>query len=85
MTNKSRDENREKLRDLLRELRLSEADLTQTALSKILGRPQSYVSKYETGERKLDYIEINEICDALGITMQKFTRLYEKRVRFTSI
>ncbi len=78
MTNKSWEKNREKLRKLLKELRAEEAGLTQTELSKALEKPQSYISKYENGERKLDYVEIREICQALGISMQKFNGLYEK-------
>lgn len=81
MTNKTWDEDREKLRELLKELRKNEADLTQVELSQALGRPQSYVSKYETGERKLDYVEIIDICDALGVSMKRFNSLYEKRTR----
>ncbi len=78
MTNKSWDKNREKLRELLKELRTNEAGLTQIELSKALGKPQSYVSKYENGERKLDYVEVREICQALGVSMQKFNNLYER-------
>ena len=81
MTNKSWDEDRERLRQLLKELRMNEAGITQVELSRILGRPQSYVSKYETGERRLDYVEINDICKALGISIEKFNRLYEKRTQ----
>ena len=29
-------------------------------------KPQSYVSKYETGERRLDVIEFLEVADAIG-------------------
>lgn len=32
-----------------------------------LGRPQSFVSKYETGERRLDVIEFLEVADALTL------------------
>ena len=78
MANKPWDADREKLRELLKSLRKNEAGLTQVELSQALGRPQSYVSKYETGERKLDYVEITEICKALGISMKKFNNLYEE-------
>jgi ribosome-binding protein aMBF1 (putative translation factor) len=42
------------------------AGLTQSQLSKTLSRPQSYVSKYERGERRLDLIEFLEVAKALG-------------------
>ncbi len=38
------------------------AEITQQDLSYALGRPQSFVSKYERGERRLDVIEFLEIC-----------------------
>lgn len=47
----------------------------------VFSKPQSYVSKYETGERKLDYVEIRDICKVLGISMQRFNQLYEKKIR----
>lgn len=81
MTNKSWDEDRENLRLLLRELRKDETGMTQVELSVALGKPQSYVSKYENGERKLDYVEIVEICKALGISMERFNHLFEKRLK----
>ncbi len=48
------------------------AGLTQTQLSKKLAKPQSYVSKYESGERRLDYLEVRKICDCCGITITEF-------------
>ncbi|WP_035799584.1 helix-turn-helix domain-containing protein [Crocosphaera chwakensis] len=54
------------LRSLLINARQS-ANLTQTELSKRLNKPQSYVSKYERGERRLDVIEFLEVCNALNI------------------
>lgn len=55
-----------KLRELLVAAR-GEADLTQVELSLRLRRPQSFVSKYERGERRLDVIEFGEVARALGI------------------
>ncbi|MDJ0729913.1 MAG: helix-turn-helix transcriptional regulator [Crocosphaera sp.] len=43
------------------------ANFTQTELSKRLNKPQSYVSKYERGERRLDVIEFLEVSNALNI------------------
>jgi hypothetical protein len=36
-----------------------------------LGRPQSFVSKYERGERRLDFVEVLDITDALGADMNE--------------
>ena len=41
--------------------------LTQVRLAALLGRPQSFVSKYERGERRLDFVEVLEIAEVLGI------------------
>jgi len=42
------------------------AGLTQQALAKRLGRPQSFVAKYEGGERRLDVIEFVTVARAIG-------------------
>jgi transcriptional regulator with XRE-family HTH domain len=48
-----------------------DAGITQVELSESLGRPQSFVSKYEGGERRLDVIEFIQVCDALKANPQK--------------
>ncbi len=46
------------------------AGCTQVELGGRLSRPQSYVSKVETRERRLDLVEFAEWCDALGADAQ---------------
>ncbi|MHB8406046.1 MAG: helix-turn-helix domain-containing protein [Gammaproteobacteria bacterium] len=41
--------------------------LTQADVSAKLKRPQSFVAKYEGGERRLDVIEFLQVCSALGV------------------
>jgi transcriptional regulator with XRE-family HTH domain len=41
--------------------------LKQTELARQLGRPQSFVSNYENGQRKLGVIEFIDIAQALGL------------------
>ncbi|MFH5230276.1 helix-turn-helix domain-containing protein [Antrihabitans spumae] len=53
---------------VLRQVR-REAGLTQVAVAERLDVAQSFVSKYESGERRLDVIELRHIAGALGITM----------------
>ncbi|MEY4768167.1 MAG: hypothetical protein RL637_806 [Pseudomonadota bacterium] len=47
-----------------------ENNLTQQEVAFRLGKPQSFVSKYESGERRLDVIEFLDVCQALSITPQ---------------
>ncbi len=42
-------------------------NLTQQVLAARLGKPQSFVSKYESGERRLDVIEYLDVSKAIGI------------------
>jgi len=41
--------------------------LTQKDLAGRLGKPQSYVSKYERAERRLDLIEFLHVAEVLGV------------------
>lgn len=43
-----------------------EKGLSQAAVAALLGKPQQYVSRYETGERRLDIFEYLDAADALG-------------------
>ena len=65
---------------LLKELRTAK-NLTQSQLADRLKLPQSYVSKYETGERRLDFIETSDVCDALGIGLDEFAGLFLRKLK----
>jgi transcriptional regulator with XRE-family HTH domain len=54
------------LREALKAARLS-AGLNQQELAQRLDRPQSYVAKYETGDRRLDVLEFLEVCSAVSL------------------
>jgi len=49
-----------------------DAGLTQQELAMRLGRPQSFVSKTERGERRLDVIEFLEVAQALNLDVPRF-------------
>ena len=57
---------------LLRKAR-ERSGLTQRDLARLIGRPQSYVSKIETCERRFDYVELLHMCRAIGITLEEVT------------
>lgn len=50
------------------------ANMTQVDLAAALGRPQSFVSKYENGERRLDLIELFEVTTALSADLNAIVR-----------
>lgn len=64
---------------LLRELRL-EAGITQTELSARLGRSQSFVSDVERGGRRLDIIELRDICGHFGQPFVEVLAEFERRL-----
>lgn len=71
------------LHGLLRQVRI-EARLTQAELAQRLAKPQSFVSKYESGERRLDLVEVQEICHALGVSLTSFIRRFQRTGRAKS-
>ncbi len=56
------------------------ADLTQKDLAKRLGKPQSFVSKYERRERRLDVVEFVMIAQAIGIAPSGIVREIETKM-----
>ncbi|MGO8869639.1 MAG: helix-turn-helix domain-containing protein [Alphaproteobacteria bacterium] len=55
-----------RLQRLLIKLRKA-AGLTQAEVADRLGRPQSFIAKYEGGERRLDVVEFIDVTEALGV------------------
>ncbi|MFN8052866.1 MAG: helix-turn-helix transcriptional regulator [Acidimicrobiales bacterium] len=53
---------------LLRKHRV-DARLNQAELAERLDVPQSFISKYESGQRRLDLVELHQICDAVGVRL----------------
>jgi transcriptional regulator with XRE-family HTH domain len=71
---------------LFRELLLAErerAGFTQVDVAKMLRKPQSFVSKYERGDRRLDMTEFLELADVLSVDVPTFLEHY--RMRITSL
>ena len=66
------------LLSLLREIR-EEAGLRQADVAESLNQPQSFVSKYESGERRLDLLELEAVCAACGTDLKSFVNRYLAR------
>ena len=73
------DKNQEVLRNLLKEIRLS-TNLKQIDIASKLKKTQSYVSKYESGEKILTFYEVYKICETLEIAFIDFSRKYEEKL-----
>lgn len=63
--------------ELLRETRETKG-LTQTQVAEKLGQTQSFISKVERGERRLDIVELRAFCSAIGIGLPAFVGRIER-------
>jgi len=69
--------NRQLLRQLLRQAR-EDAGVIQGELSRKLGRSQGFVSKYELGDRRIDLVDMADICDALRISFLDLAKRFDQ-------
>ena len=63
----------DRFRALLIDVR-KKAGLSQAEVAKRLAKPQSFVSKFERGERRLDVVEFKSVAQALGFDALRFLR-----------
>ncbi len=60
-----------------------DAGLTQTQLAQRIGETQTFVSKCERGERRVDVVELRTFCQAFGVSLKQFVSTLERA--FTKI
>jgi transcriptional regulator with XRE-family HTH domain len=65
---------------LLKETRQA-AGMTQVQLADRLRTTQSVVSKWERGEARLDFVQVQAVCTALGTSLASFAQEFERRTR----
>ena len=68
------------LTTLIRELRLKRG-LTQVEVCAALKVPQSFMSDVETGQRRLDLVQLHDLCEVLGISLKFLAGMFEQRVQ----
>jgi|HubBroStandDraft_4_1064222.scaffolds.fasta_scaffold951538_1 transcriptional regulator with XRE-family HTH domain len=56
------------------------AGLTQIQLAKKIDETQTFVSKCERGERRIDVVELRTFCQAFGVPLRQFVTLFEKAI-----
>jgi len=67
---------------MLRQERVK-SGLTQIDVAESLKKPQSYVSKYESGQRKIDVIEFINICHVIKLNAGLFLVEVERKINET--
>jgi len=72
----------QKLQELLKRIR-TKSEIRQIELAEKLGVPQSFISKYEIGERRLDILELRQICLALNTSLKEFIQELEESLNET--
>ena len=70
---------------LLKHLKKMRADagLSGPEIQRRLNRPNSYVSKVESGEKRLDILELREYCQACGVSIIDFIHRLEEKLSDT--
>lgn len=66
----------ETLRRVLRTAR-TDAGLSQSEVADRISEPQSFVSKYESGVRRLDVVEMEQVAAALGTDLATLVRRFQ--------
>ena len=65
------------LAELLRTIRI-ESGLTQVDIAERLGETQSAVSKVESGQRRLDLVQLQTYCKAVGVSLRDLVTRWEQ-------
>lgn len=55
--------------------------ISQEEMAKKLGVPQSFISKIESGERRIDVMELFRYCEGIGIDVIQFIKELSKEVK----
>jgi transcriptional regulator with XRE-family HTH domain len=56
------------------------AGLSQVELADKVGQTQSFISKCERGERRIDVVELRAFCRAFGLSLKQFVASFERAV-----
>lgn len=70
----------EQMRAILRQARI-EKGLRQEDLARLLGRRQSFISDIESGQRRVDIVELRHLCHHLGLSLSEFVARWERSMQ----
>jgi transcriptional regulator with XRE-family HTH domain len=77
--NKSYQKKYDAFLELLYQVRVG-SNLRQVDIAEQLGVPQSFISKIESGERRIDIVELKELCDVYGVSISEFIKKFEEKI-----
>lgn len=60
------------------QLKKTRGNKRQSDIAALLGVPQTYVSAYELGKVRLDFVQLRNWCEACGTTLGQFVEAFEK-------
>lgn len=66
--------------DELRRVR-ERAGMTQTQLARVMRKRQTWISDVEVGTRRLDVLELRDLCEALGVNFSNFVKRVDRALR----
>lgn len=67
------------LRGIIKSFRLR-AGLTQSTCAEHFNKPQSFMSDVESGTRRLDIVQLREICKLFGVSLVDFVIEFENEI-----
>ena len=56
------------------------AGMTQRAVAARIGKPQSYIHKWECGQRQLNPIDLRDLCEAMGVSFVDFIKQLDEEL-----
>ena len=62
-----------------------ESGMTQAQCSAALERPQSFMSDVERGVRRLDMVQLRDLCQVLGSDLISFTQSFEQTLSYENV
>lgn len=62
-----------------------ESGMTQAQCSAALGRPQSFISDVERGVRRLDMVQLRDLCQVLDSDLISFTKSFERALNHQNV
>lgn len=62
-----------------------ESGLTQAQCSAALGRPQSFMSDVERGVRRLDMVQLRDLCQVLESDLISFSKSFEQALSYGNL